>query len=87
MQNGLLYHGYSKLNQEVNNLALFVESLPQIQSFDNTQQVMQESETEQLNWLERAVIHSYNNLKAQFDGEEKREIVQKISNFGFTTFV
>ena len=42
---------------------------------------------EKQNWLERAVIETYKNMKAQFEGETKREVVKKIQNLGFENFV
>lgn len=32
IQNGMLHHGYNRLNQEVNGMALFVEALPHIEA-------------------------------------------------------
>ena len=85
IQNGLLHHGYNRLTQEVNGMSLFVEALPHIQAQAITH--VTATETEKLNWLERAVIESYKNLKAQFEGEAKREVVKKITNLGFDSFV
>lgn len=33
------------------------------------------------------MVESYKNLKAQFEGESKREVVKKISSLGFDSFV
>jgi hypothetical protein len=85
IQNGLLHHGYNRLTQEVNGMSLFVEALPHIQAQAITH--VTATETEKLNWLERAVIESYKNLKAQFEGEAKREVVKRISSLGFENFV
>lgn len=42
---------------------------------------------EKQNWLERAVVETYKNMKAQFEGESKREVVQRIQKLGFENFV
>jgi hypothetical protein len=47
---------------------------------------MQRDGSEEMNWLERAIVESYNNLKAEFEGAEKREVVARITSLSFLTF-
>ena len=66
-------------------MALLDETVPQIEDEEITR--VMATDEEKLNWLERAVIESYKNLKAQFDGQAKREVVRKITRLGFNSFV
>jgi len=40
-----------------------------------------------MNWLEKAIVESYKQMKDQFDTETHSEVVKKISNLGFNSFV
>lgn len=87
IQNGLIYHGYNKLNAEVDQLATFVEALPHIEMNSVTKVHVHATDSEKLNWLEKAITESYRQLKEQFDTETHSEVVKKITNLGFNSFV
>lgn len=40
-----------------------------------------------MNWLEKAIVESYKQLKAEFDVQTHSEVVQKISKLSFNSFV
>jgi hypothetical protein len=40
-----------------------------------------------MNWLEKAIVQSYKQMKEQFNIETHSEVVKKISNLGFDSFV
>ena len=40
-----------------------------------------------MNWLEKAIIESYKQMKAQFDVDTKSEVVKKITDLTFNSFV
>lgn len=66
IQNGLLFHGYNKLLNEVDSLnTLLAVSMETVES--TTHLLLASTEAEQLNWLEKAIISSYKQLKEQFD--------------------
>ena len=48
---------------------------------------MHATDDEKMNWLEKAIIESYRQMKAQFDSETHSEVVKKISKLGFNSFV
>jgi hypothetical protein len=85
IQNGFLYFGYQKLNSEVDQLNNFVEAIPHIQAKAITK--VHATEDEKTNWLDKAIVESYRQMKAQFDGEVHSEVVKKISKLGFNSFV
>ena len=85
IQNGFLYFGYNKLKSEVDQLNNFVEALPHIQAKVITK--VHATEDEKTNWLDKAIVESYRQLKAQFDTEIHSEVVKKISKLGFNSFV
>jgi hypothetical protein len=62
IQNGLLFHGYNKLLNEVDSLnTLLAVSMETVES--TTHLLQASTEAEQLNWLEKAIISSYKQLK------------------------
>ena len=85
IQNGFLYYGYNKLKAEVDQLNNFVEALPHIQAKVITK--VHGTEDEKTNWLDKAIVESYRQLKAQFDTEVHSEVVKKISKLSFNSFV
>jgi hypothetical protein len=85
IQNGLLFHGYNKLLSEVDSLNTMLAISMEIAE-PSTHLLQATTETEQLNWLEKAIISSYKQLKDQFDTQTQSEVVRKITNLGFNTF-
>ena len=80
-----MYFGYNKLKSEVDQLNNFVEALPHIQAKAITK--VHATEDEKTNWLDKAIVESYRQLKAQFDTEVHSEVVKKISKLSFNSFV
>ena len=85
IQKGFQYYGYTKLKSEVDHLNAFVEALPHIEAKVITR--VHATDDEKMNWLEKAIIESYRQMKAQFDSETHSEVVKKISKLGFNSFV
>jgi hypothetical protein len=85
IQNGLLFHGYNKLLNEVDSLNTMLAISMEIAE-PSTHLLQATTEPEQLNWLEKAIISSYKQLKEQFDTQTQSEVVKKITNLGFNTF-
>jgi hypothetical protein len=68
-----LHYGYIKLKSEVGQLSAFVEALPHIEAKAITR--VHATDDEKMNWLEKAIIESYRQMKAQFDTETHSEVV------------
>ena len=74
--NGLADQTHDVTFYDFNN----VEELENADSYDYDVQDEEAPEvmvydSEKQNWLERAVVETYRNMKAQFEGESKREVV------------
>ena len=80
-----MYFGYNKLKSEVDQLGAFVEALPHIQAKAITR--VHATEDDKMNYLEKAIVESYRQMKEQFDTEVHSEVVKKISKLGFNSFV
>jgi hypothetical protein len=48
---------------------------------------VQATEEDQQNWLDRAIVSSYNQMKGQFDTQTKSKVVKKITSLSFNKFV
>jgi hypothetical protein len=82
IQNGYLSKGYDKL-KEISNT--FVAALPEIEAYGMVE--VQATEEDQQNWLDRAIVSSYNQMKGQFDTQTKSKVVKKITSLSFNKFV
>lgn len=69
----------------MDSLNTFVEAIPHIQTKAITK--VHATDDEKLNWLEKAIVESYRQLKDQFNTETHSEVVTKISKLGFNSFV
>jgi hypothetical protein len=72
---------------EVDQLNAVVEAIPHIEAKAITKINVHATDSEKLNWLEKAIIESYRQMKEQFDTETHSDVVKKISNLGFNSFV
>lgn len=75
IQNGLLFHGYNKLLSDVDSLNTLLAVSMETLEEPSTHLLQATTQTEQLNWLEKAIIQSYKQLKEQFDVQVHSEVV------------
>jgi hypothetical protein len=70
-------------------MVLFVDAFPHIHSktVSRISSTTSVDDEKQNSLLEKAVIESYKNMRAKFEGETKREFVKKISNLGFDSLL
>jgi len=75
------------LVEQTNEVTFYdYNNVEELENFDSYDFDVQEEDAadvlaydgEKQNWLERAVVETYKNMKAQFEGESKREVVKKI---------
>jgi hypothetical protein len=60
IQNGLLFHGYNKLLSEVDSLDTHLAISMETLEATSVLKLQTTSDQEKLNWLEKAIIASYN---------------------------
>ncbi len=87
IQNGLIFHGYNSLMVEIDQLNNVVKALPHIEAKEIKKIHVHATDGEKINWLEKAIVQSYKQMKDQFNTETHSEVVKKISNLGFDSFV